>query len=89
MDKGIDNLYITASYTDFDGKIIAQVCQKSKSKNKKATRASAKIAVKLNLATTFLWWLFDTQKAKKSPARGGAKMLFICIYPEQLCTRGS
>ena len=42
------------------------------------TRAHASICTisgKMRLATTvFSWWLFDTQKAKKSPARGGAKI---------------
>ena len=50
---------------------------KSNCKIKNARGSACKISGKIEMSHhVFSWWLFDTQKAKKSPARGGAVKSF-------------
>ena len=46
-----------------------------RSQQKKSHRSLCKISGKMKLATTFLWWLFDMQKAKKIPREAGRTLL--------------
>lgn len=48
----------------------------------------ANLAVKLNLATTFSWWLFHMQKAKKKPrTRRGEDYDSFCLVTINAFTR--